>query len=257
MAGGALRKRALQTLAVTALLAGCATLWIAHVSPHWPREMQSNFAFTSAKGSINDPGPFGMAARGVINLQSALSFFRDDPHFYNPVSYLICGILIFLWGLKTLRCHFSIEGASLAFAAIAALSLLPVYHRSYDAMLLLLSLPACALLWKVPGPKRWIALGLTSAAILLTASTPSVFLYQNARTLAAFASRLPGRLPTVFVLRPTPFVLLAVGCFYLWLYLRYQPALAEQVADAAVSLTDLQSPQQQTPMKLEPKSNAP
>ena len=236
LAGGALRKRALQTLAVTGILAACAVLWIAPISPHWMAEMHHNLVFLLAHGGASDPGPDGIGAgtsAAIIDIQGALSFLKDDPRFYNPVSYLTCGILLLVWGLKVLRKHVSMESARLALAAVSALSLLPVYHRSYDAIILLLALPACAMLWKAPGPKRWFALGLTSGGILITGTTPLSLLYKNARVLAAFASRFPGRLPIVLVLRPVPFVLLAMGCFYLWLFLRYTPPVELPKLDIA------------------------
>lgn len=234
LAGGTLRKRALQTLAVTAVLAACAALWITPISPHWLQELHSNLATASARGGTSDPGPTGVSSPGIaesIDLQAVLSFFKDDPHFYNPVSYLICGILILVWGLKTWHKRFSMESARLALAAIAALSLLPVYHRPYDAALLLLALPACATLWNAPGPRRWFALVLTTGGILLTGTIPLVLLDRHSQALAALASGLPGRLPTVLLLRPTPFVLFAMGCFYLWVYLRYESERVEESAD--------------------------
>ncbi len=236
LAGGALRKRALQTLAITCILATSAVFWIAPLSPRWLSEMHRNLNFLLARGGLSDPGPAGIGAgtsSAIIDMQGALSFFKDDSRFYNPVSYLTCGILLLVWGLKVLRKHFSMESARFALAAVSALSLLPVYHRPYDAMILLLALPACAMLWKVPGPKRWFALGLTSGGILITGTTPLSLLYKNARVLAAFASRFPGRLPIVLVLRPVPFVLLAMGCFYLWLFLRYTPPVELPKLDIA------------------------
>jgi hypothetical protein len=226
IAGGTLRKRALGTLAVTAVLAGCAGLWIAFASPHWIHEIRNNFAFYSARGFSTDPGPVGLetgASRGITNLQCVFALLKDDPLFYNSATYLSCGILILIWALKVFRSRFSTKGANLALAAISALSLLPVYHRSYDAILLLLTLPACMTLWKERAPERWLALVLTSGAILLTATTPLAFLSMNFQALADFAARLPGRLPAILLLRPTPCILLAMGCFYLWVFLRYTP----------------------------------
>ena len=49
LAGGVLRKRALQTLAVTAVLAVPAILWISHVAPHWPSELHANLATITAR----------------------------------------------------------------------------------------------------------------------------------------------------------------------------------------------------------------
>lgn len=236
LSSGALRKRAILTLAATGVLAACAALWMAPISPHWMAEMRTNIASAAAPGGPTDPGPAGFASESVnqlTDLQSALSFFKDDPHFYNTGSYLICGILILAWGIAVVRKRFSPQGANLALAAIAPLSLLPVYHRAYDGMLLLLALPACAMLWKVPGPKRWVAVGLTVAAILLTSTSPLMLLYGHAEALAAFAAKLPGRLPTILLLRPAPVVLLAMACFYLWAWLRYNPSAESPAARAS------------------------
>src|ERR1019366_1687382 len=40
---------------------------------------------------------------GMINLQTALSYLRDDPRFYNPLAWLICAPLFIAWAITTLR----------------------------------------------------------------------------------------------------------------------------------------------------------
>jgi len=70
------------------------------------------------------------------------------------------------------------------------------------------------------------------ASILLTATTPMAFLGMNYPTVAAIAAKLPGRLPAIFLPRPTPFVLFAMGCFYLWVYWRHEPERDELAVDA-------------------------
>ena len=110
LAGGLLRKRALQTLAVVCVFGLASLLWISRIAPHWMREMSSNIALLSGQGGNNavGPGSFGMShADLVIDLQSALSVFWDDPRIYNPVSYLVCGILVLVWAIATLRLRWS------------------------------------------------------------------------------------------------------------------------------------------------------
>ena len=58
-------KRALQSLAVTALLAVPAILWISQVAPHWPSELHANLATITARGGLDDPGPHSGGAFGV------------------------------------------------------------------------------------------------------------------------------------------------------------------------------------------------
>jgi len=56
LAGGVYRKRALQSLLITAVLGLSAFLWVSHVAPHWIGDWNSNLIATSSYGGINGPG---------------------------------------------------------------------------------------------------------------------------------------------------------------------------------------------------------
>jgi hypothetical protein len=225
LSGGALRKRALQTLAVACILGLAAMVWIVPSSPRWATELHRNLATDYfAHGGVNDPSPSspgGVAHNPFVNIQGAISIFRDDPRFYNPVSYLIAGSLILLWAFMVFRQRRSPGGALLALAAISPLSLLPVYHRPYDAKLLMLTIPACTMLWATRAPRRWLALALTSAGIFVTSDVPLASLSAIASYLSISTSTPTGRMMTVLLYRPAPLVLLVLGCFYLWAYAGY------------------------------------
>lgn len=226
LAGGVYRKRALQTLLVTVVLSLVAILWVTPMAPHWAGELHSNLAATSAPGGINAPGPASISFRSsnmIIDLQAVISAFRDDPSFYNPASYLICGVLLLAGAVSTLRSRFSQPRAWLALAAIASISMLPVYHRQYDAKLLLLTVPACAMLWAKGGPMGWIALLVNTAGIVLTGDIPSAILLTLTKSLPMPTAGLPGQMLTVALLQPAPLILLAMGIFYLWAYVRRDP----------------------------------
>ena len=93
-----------------------------------------NFAATSARGGINEPGPnamLGHSIYAVVDLQAAISIFRDDPHFYNIASYVFCGTLLLVWSIWTLRTRISVPRAWLALAAVTAFTLLITYHRPW------------------------------------------------------------------------------------------------------------------------------
>jgi hypothetical protein len=223
MAGGVCRKRALQTLVVTAALALPAILWVSNVSPHWMAEQRSNLSLTSAHGGLGDPGPDAISMSKpdrVIDLQTVISVFRDDPRIYNPVSYLICGVLLLTWSVRTLKLRFSPANAWLALAAIAALSMLPIYHRQYDAKLILLTVPACAMLWAEGGLIGWMALVVNTAGVVLVGDIPSVMLTLFLGNLHYGASGIIGQMLTVILMRPVPLILLVMAVFYLWVYLR-------------------------------------
>jgi hypothetical protein len=211
LAGGTQRRRALQAAVLTAVIIVPSILWVAHAAPHWSAELQSNLATGLSSGGLNNPGPTTQGGRGIgqiISLQAVLSLIRDDARFYNPVTYLICGVLLLLWCVKTVRVRFSQRSAWTALAAISALTMLPFYHRTYDARLLLLAIPACAMLW-LEG--RRAGFWLTLAAIVLTGDVFWVVFFQ--------ITHYSG--PSVtFGMIPAPLILLALGVFYLWIYLR-------------------------------------
>ena len=229
LAGGVYRKRALQTLLVGAILCLPLIVWITHVAPNWPQELHSNLASISAAyGHANNPGPTSMPVPGIgmiISLQSALSTISDSPRFYNTAAYLICGLLLLLWSLAASKSRLEPKRTWLALAAIAALSLLPFYHRLYDTRLLLLAVPACAMLCAEGGRIARLGVTLTTAAILLTGDIQWVlftrFLQHTASQpvkLAATTVRLVQTLPVL--------ALLTTAIFYLWLYLRRTPEMS-------------------------------
>jgi hypothetical protein len=223
LAGAVYRKRALQTLVIVAVLGVPALLWVTHIAPGWVQEWQSNLAAYSARGGLNNPGPAAVTARStvmVIDLQSVISLFRDDPQFYNPASYLVCGALLLAGAVRTIKSRISQARAWIALAAVAPLTMLVTYHRPCDAKLLLLAVPACALLWAEGRPARWVALLLTTAGIVLTGDLPLAILVGLTRNLSFSATSLSGQMLTVVLMRPVPLILLAMGIFYLWIYLR-------------------------------------
>jgi hypothetical protein len=221
LAGGIFRKRAIQVLVIAIALCIPSVLWVSHVAPHWPQELQSNLAATSSRGDLNDPGPSSMGAHTlgmVVSLQTILSEFRDDPGFYNPAAYLIIGPLMLIWAAVTLRSRFSIDKMWIALAAISALSLLPVYHRIYDAKLLLLSIPACAMLWAEGGLIGWLSVGITTLAIVFTSDLPWVIFSMLLGHLRPAMPWLSGSALNALVVFPAPMALLAMSMMYLWVY---------------------------------------
>lgn len=224
LAGEMLRKRALQSLLIPVFFGLAAFLWVSHVAPHWIEDWRSNLSAISAPGGINQPGPHSLTSRSpdmIVDLQAAVSVFKDDPRLYNPVSYLVCGALLLLWAVRSFRARFSHQGALLALAAVIPLTILVTYHRAYDAKLLLLTIPACAMLWSAGGRIARIALLVTTAAILLTADIPLAILVVLAAKLHVGTDGVFGKILTVSILRPAPIALFAMAIFYLWAYLRF------------------------------------
>jgi hypothetical protein len=202
----------------------------------WQPELQANLSGTSAHGDLSDPGPTSLGMSNpdrVIDLQTLISVFRDDPRIYNPASYLVCGALLLIWSVRTLRSRFSQPRAWLALAAIAALAMLPVYHRGHDAKLLLLTIPACAMLWEEGGPIGRIALMVNTAGVVLTADVPVAILGIFTESLHLDTTRLSGQILTAMLTRPAPLVLLAMSVFYLWVYVWHDSGRAAMEAEGS------------------------
>ena len=223
LAGGVSRKRALQSLLVTVILGLSAFLWVSHVAPHWIEDWQSNLTAISAHGGTNDPSLDSLTGRSsfmVIDLQAAISIFRDDPRIYNPASYLFCGALLLLWAARTVRSSFSPARAWIALAAIVPLTMLLTYHRPWDAKLLMLTIPACAMLWAEGGRIARIALLVNSAGLLLTADIPLAILNSVTNQMHLGTTGIFAQMLTVVMIRPASLILLVMSIFYLWVYLR-------------------------------------
>ncbi len=227
LAGGAYRKRALQTLVATVALSLPAVLWVWHVAPHWMQEWQSNVSGLSARGAMSDPGLSSAGAHGLgmlVNLQEVIAVFWDNPRIYNPASYLVCAPLLLAWGFATLRFRPSPRNVWLALAAIAALSMLPVYHRQQDTKLLLLTVPACVMLWAEGGVIGWLALLVNSAGFVLTGDLPWVMFLGFIGHMRPPTTAFGAQILTALQVFPAPLMLLVMGVFYLWVYVRRCPA---------------------------------
>jgi Glycosyltransferase family 87 len=226
LAGGIFRRRALQTLGIAAILSLPGLVWVTAIAPHWIGELRSNMAQLSVHGGITDPGPSSSGAHALamqINLQTAVSMFRDDPAFYNPICYAICGVLFIFWAAKILRSQPSPQFAWTALAAAAPLTMLPVYHRQADAKLLLLTIPAATLLWSSRCSRgRW-ALIITAAGLVITAEIPWAIALDLLKHIRLPDTQWSRQLLIGAQILPIPVILLVVTIFYLAVLMKSQP----------------------------------
>ena len=220
LTGGVYRKRAMQTLLAAAVLSLPMVLWVWRVSPNWMRELHSNMLELFVPGSIDYPGPAALGTRGLVNLQVAISIFEGDSRIYNSVSYSLCSLIMIALAIFTFRSRANPMRACFALATIAPLSLLPVYHHFYDTKLLLLTVPACAILWNEGGLIGWLALLLNTLGIVMTADFPAAILFGPSGSPNLPLTGLSGKILTVTLMWPVPLILLIVCVFYLWVYAR-------------------------------------
>ena len=229
LAGGIYRKRAVQSLIVTIVMGLSALMWVSLTAPTWVLDWRANMSTISRHGGINDPGPASIVGfhhlDPVICLQSVVSVFRDDPRVYNSITYLVCGSLVLVWLIATLKGILSRERTLLALAAIVPLTMLITYHRPWDAKLLLLTVPACAMLWAEGGLIGWLAILVTTAGVIATGDIPMAILSIVTEKMSFSTVTLSGQILTMLTARPIPLVLLLMGIFYLWIYLRCNAGL--------------------------------
>lgn len=220
VAGRPHAKRAVQSAALALGMAVIAFFWVSHTAPHWLPELRSNLATISAPGGINEPGPSSIGVNSpdmIIDLQTVISIFCDDPRIYNPATYAVCGLLLCAWLILVRRSHPSSAEAWVALAAVAALSMLITYHRSYDAkLLLLLSVPVSAILWAEGGINAWIAAIVSSLAAFFAGDIPMTALTHVTRGHFFPARSFLAKFQATVLTRPVPLILLCATVFYLF-----------------------------------------
>jgi hypothetical protein len=221
LAGGVFRKRALQTLGLTAVLAAIAFTWAANVAPHWRAEQQANLDTISAHGGMNSPSPGASVDRSagmLVDLQAVLAIIDDTPAFYNYATYAVCGTLLLVWAHRVLRTNWTEDEAWFALAAAVPLSMLAVYHKPYDTKLLLLAVPACIHLWSEKNLRGQAALLLTLGALFCSADIPLAVYAALTDPIQPDLHTFTGKLLAIVVLRPVSLILIALTAFYLTLF---------------------------------------
>jgi hypothetical protein len=227
LAAGPTRRRAVLILAATGLLCAPGIFWAANIpaAAHWPQSIRNNLAAGATRGSINDPGPTNFNSMFVTDLQAIFAVFDDVPRVYNLEAEAVCGVLILIWAFVAFRAPPSRKKDLLGVAAIACLSLLPLYHRHYDARLLLLTLPAVALLMDEGG---W-------QAILSVAATVAVLCGTHPHSLQTRFAPQPwtlSPLKTLLLLRTSPLACLFAASVYLACFVTTLTVASKPTEDA-------------------------
>ncbi len=217
------RKTAALSLVLTLSLGLLSVIWIWHASPRWPEELRSNLLLTSKPGGLNDPGPNSLTGNSpgmIIDMQSLVGSFSNDQVIQNLASYLVCGSLLLVWLVATVRARGDERCGHFGLAAIIPLSLLITYHRVYDAKLLLLTIPAFAVLLAEGGVVKWLAFLIHGVTFLLCGDiTLSLVLLAESKLHLVLTGGF-GTLVKVLMERPIPLALLTMAIFYLAVYVR-------------------------------------
>lgn len=162
LAGRPWRKALLWIAGLTAAITLAGVLWcsLTPASAHWFDSLRANLAGNSTAGSINDPGRANPHADGLASMQTVFSVLDPQRSVYLTAAYAAGAALFLVWLYGAVRMRNSHEKHLLSIAALACITLQPIYHRHYDTRLLLLVFPAIAVML---AKRRWVGI----AALLL------------------------------------------------------------------------------------------
>jgi len=168
-----LLKRVAAAIAVLGVVCA-ATFLYASAYPetaHWRIDIADNLRQAAMPGMSMDPTVRANGGNGLLNLQYLLAYWISPNSHSQAIALLICLLLgiIFLWAAwKNLRGRMatSSESYMLAAATLASLVLLPVYHRFYDAAILIFAVPWVLRCVSRPPHARRVILPLILLAVL-------------------------------------------------------------------------------------------
>ena len=125
-------------LCLAAIITIASVIAMEATNPGWASAWRDNLAAALEPGSINDRAPGGPYRDEIIDLQVLTRTLWQHAFTAQVVSAALVAVLIG-WYVRAggLRRHSSPVSELLALSSLAAMSLLPVYHRVYDAAVLL------------------------------------------------------------------------------------------------------------------------
>ncbi len=120
------------------LISAIGVIRLEAVGVDWLTSLQSNYeSFTN--GGDGDIASTTHVAHQMVNLQYPLYMLLGSKVLANSIALMLCGLGFVLTVLAAWRAKFR-NGRLLAYGAVSVLSLLMVYHRFYDAVLLVIPL---------------------------------------------------------------------------------------------------------------------
>ncbi len=160
----------LRAFAFVAVVTAAAFAWCARQpeTAAWTSDLQANLALGAAAGNTMSLTEHAYVFDPRLNLAYLFGYWIGNPHLdvllTAGVLLVLCAALCWALTRRTIR---SRQQWALAVAATAALTLLPVYHRSYDALLLAMALPWALMATRI----RHQAIFAWCTLLLIAAST--------------------------------------------------------------------------------------
>jgi hypothetical protein len=201
-------------LAGVILLIGIAWLSLRPVSKSWRQDYHTQVELSLEPGAVNNPTLQNYGSLQFTNLQPIFSLISETPAFYNSMTYATFAVLFGLWTVGILRTREDTAALWAGIAAIACIGLLPVYHREYDCVLLIVTFPMLAFMG---AQRKWLTLPALVGTIWLLMAAPRYhahWLRHLKNHYIITAVPFPRVRIAVFQL-PQPLLLVMLSCLYL------------------------------------------
>jgi len=128
------------------LLIGGGILSSRPASGHWISDLRTNLATAELTNRPSDPTPnLNWIAR--VDLQSLFAVFTHDPAIYRWLSYAVFLGVLMLFAVTVTRFERGKDAGLLALAALACISLMPVYHGNADVAMMMIAIPGALVVW--------------------------------------------------------------------------------------------------------------
>ena len=193
------KRRVVLRASAAAVVIICATLILFSARPatrSWFPQLMSSIATVQqphhydANGvetklfNSNFIGPENPDSESMTDVQVVAAVW--SLRWANAISAAVFFILISIWGWAWRRAPKTYDAALIALGSLCPLTLLPIYHRQYDAVLLLLSMPAVSILWRYG--KLWglYAITVASLAAILVSDRYMNFIDERVHTKSQF-----------------------------------------------------------------------
>jgi hypothetical protein len=162
-------KYALPAMAAFCIASGAAGVALASHpgTAHWPSDLVAQLHSSASVGAA----PGERLDTGLVNLQALTALFSTNLSVSEAMTAAISGLLILLLAIGLFRVRDERVRDWFAIAAVSILTLVVVYHRTYDMRIILLTLPALALLWQAAPKIAALFSGLSFFLLYSTALT--------------------------------------------------------------------------------------
>ncbi len=187
------RRRFLQIAALGILVSLPGIVWVSLVpaSRNWLHDMTHAISYIATYSDVaaHLKRSAALDATHFVHLQPFLSVFLPSSFLPEVIAWVSFGCLLAICLVTAAHKPPSLEKDYRGLAALACLSLLPVYHRQYDTRLLFLTFPAIAVYFRT---RRPLAIAALVPLFLLTVLTwPGYLHFMTPRFYDAWNERHP------------------------------------------------------------------